>query len=115
MAQWSAFSAQRPLFQQVGFRLEEFGGQTVMLRAIPALVKNREPRALLVEVLDELIEGDVPLLRTQIPSPMALPPSKKPPRCSLLMYGPHASASACASSCIKKMYSDMPLSSCTFL
>jgi DNA mismatch repair protein MutL len=60
-AQWAVYVPERAQFEHVGFRLEEFGGQTVMLRAIPSVIKNREPRALFVEVLDELIEGEAPL------------------------------------------------------
>src|SRR5437868_12456421 len=51
-----------------------------------------------------------PLFRTQMPSPMALPPSKDPPCCSPWRYGPQASSSPSASSCMKKMYSAMPIS-----
>jgi DNA mismatch repair protein MutL len=59
--QWNAVSAHRTLLEQVGFRLEPFSGQTVMLRAIPPLLKNREPRAALVEILDEMEAGAAPL------------------------------------------------------
>jgi DNA mismatch repair protein MutL len=57
-AQWAAYSENRAIFEHVGFHLEPFGGQALMIRAIPAATKNREPRALLVEVLDELGGGE---------------------------------------------------------
>ncbi len=60
-AQWAAYNEQRATFEHVGFRLEAFGGQALMLRAVPAILKNREPRAMLVQVLDELSEGEAPL------------------------------------------------------
>ncbi len=60
-AQWVVYEEQREALEHVGFRLEAFGGQTLMLRAMPPVFKDREPRAALVQVLDEMIEGAMPL------------------------------------------------------
>jgi DNA mismatch repair protein MutL len=60
-AQWVVYDEQRELLEHVGFRLEAFGGQTLMLRAIPSVLKDREPRGALVQVLDEMGEGSAPL------------------------------------------------------
>lgn len=60
-AQLGVYEASKVLLERVGFRLEAFGGQTVMLRAVPNVLKNREPRAALIEVLDEMIEGAAPM------------------------------------------------------
>jgi DNA mismatch repair protein MutL len=60
-AQWAVYERQSDLLDHVGFRIEAFGGQTIMLRAIPIVLKNREPREAMVEVLDELIEGSAPM------------------------------------------------------
>lgn len=60
-AQWVAYTEQRETLEHVGFRLEAFGAQTVMVRAVPSVFKTREPRSALVQVLDEMIEGAMPL------------------------------------------------------
>ena len=60
-AQWAVYDERRELLEHVGFRLEAFGGQAVMLRAIPSVMKDRDPREGVIEVLDELIEGAAPM------------------------------------------------------
>ncbi len=56
-AQWGICTDQHAALEHVGFRIESFGGQTVMLRALPAVCKNRDPRKVLSEVLDEMGEN----------------------------------------------------------
>ncbi len=43
--------------EAVGFRLEPFGAQSFLLRAIPAAAANKDYRSLLIEVADELVAG----------------------------------------------------------
>jgi DNA mismatch repair protein MutL len=38
----------------LGFTLEEFGGRSVLLRAVPALLKSQEPQKLIEGLLDEV-------------------------------------------------------------
>ena len=52
---------QGPLLQQwasdlgrLGFALEDFGGRSVLLRAVPSLLKGEEPRRLIEELLGEV-------------------------------------------------------------
>jgi DNA mismatch repair protein MutL len=40
--------------EALGFALEDFGGQSVLLRAVPALLKAQEPRRLIEGLLDEV-------------------------------------------------------------
>lgn len=60
-AQWASLQQHQGLLEQVGFDFEPFGGQTLIVRSIPGILKNREPRAALVEILDEVSEGKSPL------------------------------------------------------
>ena len=39
---------------RLGFAVEEFGGNQVLVRAVPALLKGEEPRRLIEELLDEV-------------------------------------------------------------
>jgi len=48
LAEWSAD------LEALGFALEGFGGQSVLLRAVPALLKAEEPRRLIEGLLDEV-------------------------------------------------------------
>jgi DNA mismatch repair protein MutL len=59
--QWAAYSQHSIALAHVGFQIEPFGGQSIMLRAVPAMLKGREPREALAQVLDELLEGGAPL------------------------------------------------------
>ena len=43
-----------PMLAELGFALEGFGGSTVLLRAVPALLKGEEPRRLIEGLLDEV-------------------------------------------------------------
>jgi DNA mismatch repair protein MutL len=43
-----------PMLAELGFALEGFGGSTVLLRAVPSLLKGEEPRRLIEGLLDEV-------------------------------------------------------------
>jgi DNA mismatch repair protein MutL len=43
-----------PALTELGFALEDFGGSTVLLRAVPSLLKGEEPRRLVEGLLDEV-------------------------------------------------------------
>ena len=62
-AQFAAYETHRAALDSVGFQTELFGNQTILLLAIPAALKSGEPRAALVEILDELdaARGEEPL------------------------------------------------------
>ena len=56
----------RETIERLGFSLEGFGGDSVLVRAVPTLLAAREPRRLIERLLDEVsapVKGDVaPLL-----------------------------------------------------
>lgn len=60
-AQWATYLSERVSLEQAGFHIEPFGGQTILIRGIPALLKNMEPRKTLVEILDMTDEGGNPI------------------------------------------------------
>ncbi|MDE3090156.1 MAG: DNA mismatch repair protein MutL, partial [Chloroflexota bacterium] len=43
------------------FKIEPFGDQTILLRAVPALMKASDPRAAIVAIVDEMEQGEEPL------------------------------------------------------
>jgi DNA mismatch repair protein MutL len=43
-----------PMLEELGFGLESFGASTVLLRAVPALLKGEEPRRLIEGLVDEV-------------------------------------------------------------
>jgi len=43
-------------FTDAGIELESFGGGTLQIRSMPALLGSRDPRAFVVEMIDELVE-----------------------------------------------------------
>jgi DNA mismatch repair protein MutL len=43
-----------PTLERLGFALEEFGVSTVLVRAVPVLLKGQEPRRLIESLLDEV-------------------------------------------------------------
>lgn len=51
LAEWS------PTLEQLGFAVEGFGGASVLLRAVPALLKGEEPRRLIEGLIDEVGGG----------------------------------------------------------
>ncbi len=60
-AQFATYESERENLERAGFRLEPFGGNTILLRAVPTLLQKREPRAALVEILDLTDEGGNPI------------------------------------------------------
>jgi DNA mismatch repair protein MutL len=46
----------RPPLERLGFAFEQFGGDAVVLRAVPTLLKGDEPKRLIEAVLDELAD-----------------------------------------------------------
>ncbi|CAG0991530.1 DNA mismatch repair protein MutL [Anaerolineae bacterium] len=60
-AQQAALETHRDALASVGFRIEPFGNQTILLRAVPAVMKKSDPRAALVAIIDELEQGEEPL------------------------------------------------------
>jgi DNA mismatch repair protein MutL len=60
-AQIGALDTHRAELESVGFCIEPFGTQTILLRAIPAAMKRGDPAATLAEILDELEQGEAPL------------------------------------------------------
>jgi DNA mismatch repair protein MutL len=43
----------------VGFELEPFGGESYVVRAVPAAIKNKDPLKILRDLVDELVETSV--------------------------------------------------------
>ncbi len=60
-AQHAALDAHRAALTSVGFRFEEFGNQTILLRAVPAVMKQSDPRTTLIQIIDEMEQGEEPL------------------------------------------------------
>ena len=49
-----------PLLQPLGFELDSFGPNTFRIRALPAILANQEPTAVLTELLSDLRAGRAP-------------------------------------------------------
>ena len=60
-AQAAALDTNRAVLASVGFTVEPFGNQTVLLRSVPAVLKASDPRAALVAIVDEMEQGEEPL------------------------------------------------------
>jgi len=58
---WAVYESERENLERAGFRIEPFGGNTILLRAAPTLLQKREPRAALLEILDLTDEGGNPI------------------------------------------------------
>ncbi|HSH03190.1 MAG TPA: DNA mismatch repair endonuclease MutL [Anaerolineae bacterium] len=52
----------RPSLARVGFELEPFGPNAFMIRGIPAIVSEHDPNQLLLDIVDDLGSGKVPML-----------------------------------------------------
>jgi DNA mismatch repair protein MutL len=63
-AQHAVLEAKSEDLATVGFKFEAFGAQTVLLRAIPAVMKKGDPRAALISIIDEIEQGEEPLEKT---------------------------------------------------
>lgn len=58
---WAVLDGERENLERAGFKIEPFGGQTILLRAIPAILRNKEPRKTFLEILDMTDEGGNPI------------------------------------------------------
>ena len=56
-AEHEAVLEQIPLLQKLGFEVEDFGGSTVVLRAVPAMMSEESPAALFQEVVAGIMEA----------------------------------------------------------
>ena len=56
-AEHEAVMEQIPLLQKLGFEVEDFGGSTVVLRAVPAMMSEESPAALFQEVVAGIMEA----------------------------------------------------------
>jgi len=52
-------AAQTAFLAHLGFQIEPFGGQTILLRGVPPILAQRDPAAALIEILDSLAEEGV--------------------------------------------------------
>jgi len=43
----------------VGFELDPFGGESYVVRAVPAAIKNKDPLKILSDLVDELVEASI--------------------------------------------------------
>jgi DNA mismatch repair protein MutL len=59
--QFATFQREFELLNGCGFALEEFGASTVLIRALPMIFKTNDPRQALIQVLDEMNEGNLPI------------------------------------------------------
>jgi len=55
--EWETYISCRDELAAVGFEIEVFGGSTVLVRAVPAVLKVREPAKVLQMMLDEMDRG----------------------------------------------------------
>lgn len=60
-AQFATLDANKDALAAYGFRTEPFGGDTALLRAVPAVISKADPRAALIAILDEMEQGEEPL------------------------------------------------------
>ncbi len=60
-AQMATLEANRDALAAFGFRTEPFGGDTILVRAVPAVMSKTDPRAALAAILDEMEQGEEPL------------------------------------------------------
>jgi len=56
-----ALSDHEDTLRQLGFEVESFGGSTLLVRALPAIVADQEPGQVLDDVAAALLSGDEPL------------------------------------------------------
>lgn len=61
LSQWATLQEQLPLLTELGFQIEPFGGQSVLVRAVPAMLRSHDVARTLAAILDEAAAGDTPL------------------------------------------------------
>ncbi|MEA4812474.1 MAG: DNA mismatch repair endonuclease MutL [Anaerolineaceae bacterium] len=57
----AVLATQLAVFSELGFDVEEFGPNTFLIRAIPALFKQGDPKAAVISVIQEFEEDETPL------------------------------------------------------
>ena len=57
----AVLASQLPVFQELGFLVEEFGPSSFIIRAIPAIFKQGDPKAAVLSVIQEFEEDETPL------------------------------------------------------
>lgn len=63
LAQAAIVEAERDALTEAGFDLEPFGGQTYRLRAMPEILGQTEPGKAMLNILDEMADGAIPLAK----------------------------------------------------
>ncbi|HET7037443.1 MAG TPA: DNA mismatch repair endonuclease MutL [Thermomicrobiaceae bacterium] len=63
--QLAVFEGLRAELTHLGFELEGFGGSALAIRAVPAIMRRREPRETLLAILDEAAQGGDGLSRVE--------------------------------------------------
>jgi DNA mismatch repair protein MutL len=58
--QFETFHRELDVLNTCGFALEEFGASAVLIRSLPMIFKTTDARRALIDVLDELNEGNLP-------------------------------------------------------
>ncbi|MDD5066574.1 MAG: DNA mismatch repair endonuclease MutL [bacterium] len=56
-AEYQIVMEHKGVFEEVGYRIEPFGGKTVVLNAIPAFLKPSDDRRLFLDILSDLLEN----------------------------------------------------------
>lgn len=60
-AHFVVYQNEREHLERAGFQIAPFGGQTILVRAIPVILKNQDPRKTFLEILDMTDEGGNPI------------------------------------------------------
>lgn len=55
--EWETYETCRDELASVGFEIEEFGGSTLLIRAVPAVLKVRDPAKVLQRIVEEMAGG----------------------------------------------------------
>ncbi len=53
----AVFHQNLPVITSLGFDIEDFGKNTFIIRALPSLLSKRNPKQLLLDIIDDLLEG----------------------------------------------------------
>lgn len=57
----AVLATQLPIFQELGFQVEEFGPNSFIIRAIPAIFRQGDPKAAVLSVIQEFEEDETPM------------------------------------------------------
>ncbi len=58
-AQFKVVSDRLPLFADLGFEIETFGGQTIILRSVPLTLVNLNYQQIIIDLVDQFIEFEI--------------------------------------------------------